>query len=113
MPSTFVALLFLLLLATYSANSPVICPNVEKADTHFDLTVVNSRVPLPGGKYLQEGLTFNGSYIGPLLSVMLGDEISIDVHNHADVGERQIRVTCMRERVRISPEVVGPVYPDN
>lgn len=66
-------------------------PRVAK---HFDLVVRSTLLSLPGGKQVA-GMTYNGTYIGPEIRVQLGDEVSIDVYNMADVGGCPIFLTCI------------------
>lgn len=80
----FVLLLCCLTELTNTAAQRV-CPNVKPGDKAFRLDVSNSNITLPNGKFLR-GLLYNDSYIGPLIAADLGDEVSVDVVNNADVG---------------------------
>lgn len=68
------------------AEAEAVCPAIAPADNHFLLNVSDAVIPLPNGQQLKQGLLYNSSYIGPLLTAQLGGEISIDVTNKASVG---------------------------
>ncbi len=84
-------LILLVALSNVATSSPSVCPDIPRAAKHYDLYVQNTLVQLPGGLQYQ-GLTFNFSYIGPTLTAMLGETISIDVHNNASAGQYRGRV---------------------
>lgn len=86
-------LLCCLLVATTSTTSAAqqslnLCPDVTPGvDKALRLVVSNTNnITLPNGRKLQRGLTYNNSYVGPLITADLGNQISVDVANHADVG---------------------------
>eukprot|EP00775_Hariotina_reticulata_P009666 gene9666-9825_t len=84
-PPCLLISLTLLVATTYSCVSGAVCPNVDKAK-HFHLQVLKAPFPLPNGSIFSEGLTYNGSYIGPTLRATLGEMLSVDVLNKASVG---------------------------
>lgn len=67
------------------AAAAAVCPDIAPAARSFRLEVTPKRFDLPGGKSLA-GMAYNNSYIGPMLNVTLGSEVSVDVKNAAPVG---------------------------
>lgn len=76
----------LLLLGTSAVTAGVVCPAIAPAANNFSLNVSDGVVRLPNGQQLNQGLLYNSSYIGPLLTAQLGEEVSVDVTNKASVG---------------------------
>jgi FtsP/CotA-like multicopper oxidase with cupredoxin domain len=77
--------LIFVLVSPLVALSSKLCPEIPKAANHFFLTVEDKPVPLPGGKFLEKGLSYNGSINGPTIVVDYGSMVSIDVYNNASV----------------------------
>lgn len=71
---------------TAAATAARVCPDVPKTDKAFLLEVSNANIALPNGKKMTKGLVYNSSYIGPLITADLGEKISVDVVNKANVG---------------------------
>ena len=72
--------------AKVSATLGTTCPDIPRAANHHALSVENTNISLPGDAVLH-GLTFNGSWLGPAIYAQLGQDVSIDVINNANVGE--------------------------
>lgn len=65
-----------------------VCPDVAPARKHYHLTVYDTVISLPGGQKMDGGFTYNNTYIGPTITAVLGEEISIDVENRASAGDK-------------------------
>ena len=68
-------------------SSPIVCPDIPRAANHNSISVESTDINLPAGSALLHGLTFNGSFLGPTITAVLGEDVSIDVVNNADIGE--------------------------
>lgn len=79
------AVLFCAVVLAPPIFAAAVCPDIAPAARSFRLEVAPKRIDLPGGKSLA-GMAYNNTYIGPLLNVTLGSEISVDVTNKAAVG---------------------------
>ena len=86
-------ILLVVCLACTALRACAVCPAVTKAPRHFSVVAAASDIRLPDGGVLR-GLSYNGTYVGPTLTAVLGQEVSIDLISKVPEGMRMSRHGC-------------------
>ena len=97
--------------ATVSTTLGIPCPDLPRASNHHTISVENTDIPLPGEADLH-GLTFNGTWLGPTIYARLGQDMSIDVINNANIGEGRHSTTVLNGRQQLASSCCRSVAAD-